>query len=71
LVDEVITVTEEEIVSAVQWLFDNANVVAEPSGAASAAAVLRDPGASSRRVAIISGGNVAAGDYARYITAAR
>ena len=69
LVDEVVTVTEQEIASAVKWLFDNANVVAEPSGAASVAAVLRHAGGSSASVAIISGGNVAPDDYARYITA--
>ena len=67
-VDEVITVDDEEIAAAVKWLFDNANVVAEPSGAASVAAVLRERPADGT-VAVISGGNVPPEDYARYITA--
>jgi threonine dehydratase len=67
-VDDVVTVDDREIAAAVKWLFDNANVVAEPSGAASVAAVLRHgadiaPGI----VAVISGGNVAPEDYAKYI----
>jgi threonine dehydratase len=68
LVDEVVTVSEQEIVAAVKWLFDNANVVAEPSGAVSVAAVLRQRRVPPGVVAIISGGNVPPEDYARYIT---
>jgi threonine dehydratase len=68
LVDDIITVDEGEIAGAVKWLFDNANLVAEPSGAASVAAVLRQGDRPSRgTVAVISGGNVAPEDYARYI----
>ena len=37
LVDDLATVSEEEIAAAVKWLFDHANVVAEPSGAVSVA----------------------------------
>jgi threonine dehydratase len=68
LVDEVVTVSESEIAAAVKWLFDNANVVAEPSGAVGVAAVLREQRLAAGTVAIISGGNVAPEDYARYIT---
>jgi threonine dehydratase len=68
LVDDVLTVSEREIVAAVKWLFDHANVVAEPSGAVSVAAILRQRPAADGIVAIISGGNVAAADYAKYIT---
>jgi threonine dehydratase len=68
LVDDVLTVSEREIAAAVKWLFDNANVVAEPSGAVSVAAVLRQRPGAAGTVAIISGGNVAPEDYARYIT---
>jgi threonine dehydratase len=68
LVDDVVTVSEQEIAAAVKWLFDNANVVAEPSGAVSVAAVLRDRKLAAGAVAVISGGNVAPEDYARYIT---
>ena len=68
LVDDLVTVDEAAIVDAVRWLFSEARIVAEPSGAASVAAVLQAgksiaPGA----VAVISGGNVSAEDYARYI----
>ena len=68
LVDDLVTVREEEIVAAVKWLFDNANVVAEPSGAVTVAAVLRERSVAPGVVAVVSGGNVAPGDYARYIT---
>lgn len=68
LVDDVLTVSEREIEGAVKWLFDHANVVAEPSGAASVAAVLRQRSAADGVVAIISGGNVSPEDYAKYIT---
>jgi threonine dehydratase len=70
LVDDVITVAEQEIASAVKWLFDNANVVAEPSGAATVGAVLHGERGGAGAVAIVSGGNVAPEDYARYITGA-
>lgn len=69
LVDEVLTVSEQEIAAAVKWLFDHAKIVAEPSGAVSVAAVLRERPAASGVVAIISGGNVPPEDYAKYITA--
>jgi threonine dehydratase len=68
LVDDVLTVDDGAIAAAVKWLFDNASVVAEPSGAASVAAVLRDRLADEDVVAVISGGNVPPEDYARYIT---
>jgi threonine dehydratase len=68
LVDEVVTVDDGEIASAVKWLFDNTNIVAEPSGAASVAAVLRERPSGGNDVAVISGGNVPPEDYARYIT---
>ena len=68
LVDRVMTVSDEAIADAVKWLFDNANVVAEPSGAASVAAVLCERSSGPGVVAIVSGGNVAPEDYARYIT---
>lgn len=63
-VDRVVTVTEEQIARAALWLFSRAKQVAEPSGAATTAAVLW-PGAGSPLedtsqvvVAILSGGNV-------------
>ena len=67
-VDDLVTVDDDAIACAVGWLFREARIVAEPSGAASVAAVLQ-AGASIRpgTVAVISGGNVSAEDYARYI----
>ena len=60
-VDDVITVTEHEILEAVRVLAENPKTVAEPSGAVAPAAWLfhRDllP-ASKAAVAVISGGNI-------------
>ena len=69
-VDEVVAVSDEEIVTAVRWLFREAHLVAEPSGAATvAAARLRQATAGKREgiVAIVSGGNVDAAQYAGYL----
>ena len=67
-VDDIVQVQDEAIVAAVKWLFREARVVAEPSGAAAVAAALAVAGASTRGlVAVISGGNVDAADFARYI----
>jgi threonine dehydratase len=65
--DAVITVEETAISDAVRWLFSEARLVAEPSGAVSVAAALaaRDPGPV---VAVISGGNV---DVERYVSCLR
>lgn len=69
LVDAVVSVTDEEIVRAVRWLFQEGRVVAEPSGAAAVAAVLaQEAPASVGTVAIVSGGNVAPDQYAALIT---
>jgi threonine dehydratase len=63
-VDEVVTVTDEEIAKAALWLFFEAKQVVEPSGAATVAAVMAGRGRlladrAPRVVAILSGGNVA------------
>ena len=67
-VDEIVTVEEHEIAGAVGWLFREAQIVAEPSGAASVAAVLKT-GTSipADTVAVISGGNVSPEDHDRYV----
>ena len=67
LVDDVITVTDDQIRGAVRWLFREANLVAEPSGAAAIAGAFAS-GASGVNVAIVSGGNVDPAAFARYIT---
>jgi len=66
-VDRIDTVDDTEIAAAVRWLFVNAKVVAEPSGAATVAAALRESATYTPPVvAIISGGNLAPEDLAKY-----
>jgi threonine dehydratase len=59
-VDEIITVTEEEIIEAMEFLWSRMKHVVEPSGAVSLAGVLSDEmNLQQKRVGIvISGGNV-------------
>jgi threonine dehydratase len=62
-VDHVITVEDPQIVDAVFWLFTNARLVSEPSGAVTTAAVLSGAldavvKVTGPIVAIISGGNM-------------
>src|SRR5271165_749728 len=60
-VDDIITVTEDEIRSAVRQIATNARIVAEPSGAVSYAAWMfhRDElPVSMKTVAVVSGGNI-------------
>jgi threonine dehydratase len=61
------SVTDDEIAAAVKWLFATAKIVAEPSGAATTAAVLARAASDDVTVAVVSGGNVAPDDFARYI----
>lgn len=66
-VDRIDTVDDSEIAAAVRWLFLRAKIVAEPSGAASVAAALRESASYTPPVvAIISGGNLAPEDLAKY-----
>ncbi len=59
-VDRILTVTDLQIIDAVLWLFSNAKIVAEPSGAAAvAAALVAKPRPRGFGVAIVSGGNIA------------
>jgi len=71
-VDEVVTVEEDEIARAVAWLFRNARLVAEPSGAVTTAAVAKGAGhidpANGAVVAVVSGGNVAPDAFAKYVS---
>ena len=64
-VDRVVTVDDSAMVAAVKWLFHEARVVAEPSGAAAVAAALAAGEAGV--VAVVSGGNVDAAAFATYI----
>lgn len=70
LVDDIVTVTEDEIAEAVRALAFRARLVAEPGGAVATAAILA--GAVELRgptVAIVSGGNVDPAMYARLLAA--
>jgi threonine dehydratase len=69
LVDEVVTVSDEQIVAAMVLLFERLKVVAEPSGASALAALLAGTvGGTGRRVGVVlSGGNVDAARFAALV----
>ncbi|HEY5218445.1 MAG TPA: pyridoxal-phosphate dependent enzyme, partial [Gemmatimonadaceae bacterium] len=60
-VEDVVLVTDDEIVDAMRMLLSSAKLMAEPAGAAAVAALItgkiRVP-ANSRMVCVVSGGNV-------------
>ena len=58
VLDGVITVSENEIRSAVRELADKAHLVSEPSGAVALAAYRRGETPPGRTVMILSGGNI-------------
>jgi threonine dehydratase len=72
LVDEIVTVSDDEIVDAMAFLFDRLKLVAEPSGAVAVAAVLsRKLDARNRSVGVVlSGGNVGAARFAELVARA-
>lgn len=60
-VDDIITVSEDEIKQAMRLLLFSARIVTEPSGAVSTAAVMfhaDEIGASGTTIAVVSGGNI-------------
>jgi threonine dehydratase len=69
LVDEVVTVSDAEIVDAMRLLFERAKTVTEPSGATAFAALLagRIDAKGLRVGATISGGNVTATRFAELV----
>lgn len=68
-VDRLVTVEEDEILAALRWLFSEAKVVAEPSGAVTVAAALgAGAGFAPPVVAVISGGNLDPSLLARYLS---
>jgi threonine dehydratase len=71
-VDEIVTVTDDEIVAAMVFLFDRLKLVTEPSGAVGVAALLnRKLDARGRSVGVvISGGNVGAARFAELVSRA-
>ncbi|GGR69971.1 threonine ammonia-lyase [Streptomyces aureoverticillatus] len=59
LVDEIVTVSEDDLSSALLLCLERAKMVVEPAGASPVAALLSDPGAfEGPVVALLSGGNV-------------
>jgi threonine dehydratase len=72
-VDEVVTVTDDEIVTAMVFLYDRLKIVAEPSGAVGTAALLSGKVAANDATVgvILSGGNVGAARFAELVSSAR
>jgi threonine dehydratase len=68
-VDEIVTVTDEEIVVAMVFLYDRMKLVAEPSGAVGVAALLSGKiDARDRTIGVVvSGGNVGAVRFAELV----
>ena len=69
LVDDVVTVTDEQIVAAMRLLFERLKVVAEPSGASALAALLAGAQheARSRVGVVLSGANIDAARFAQLV----
>jgi threonine dehydratase len=69
LVDEVVTVSDEQIVAVMVLLFERVKVVVEPSGASALAALLTGTvgGAGQRVGVVLSGANVDAGRFAALV----
>ncbi|HKU57078.1 MAG TPA: pyridoxal-phosphate dependent enzyme [Gaiellaceae bacterium] len=71
-VDEVVTVSDDEIVDAMVFLFDRVKVVVEPSGAVGVAALLSGKldGRDRAVGVVLSGGNVGAARFAELVARA-
>jgi threonine dehydratase len=71
-VDDIVTVPDAATIRAIKWLYLNARLVVEPSGAVTTAALMLGLGdidaARGPVVAIVSGGNVEPSKFAEYIT---
>jgi len=67
LVDEIVTVTDAQLVDAMRFAFERMKLVIEPSGAVGLAAVREGLVGGERIGVIISGGNVAADRFAQLI----
>jgi threonine dehydratase len=66
-VDEVVLVSDAEIVDAMTFLFDRMKLVVEPSGAVGIAALLAGRVRGERVGVVISGGNVGAARFAELV----
>jgi threonine dehydratase len=70
LVDEVVTVTDAQIVDAMRFAFERLKLVIEPSGAVGIAAVLLGLVDAPSVGVVVSGGNVAADRFAELLALA-
>ena len=61
LVDDVVAVSEQEMIDAIEILYSREQVIAEPAGAAAAAALLKRPAAQGSIVVLVTGRNLAPG----------
>lgn len=68
-VDEIVTVTDEQIVDAMRFVFERLKLVIEPSGAVGIAAVLAGKAPGGRVGVILSGGNVGTDRFAELVGA--
>ena len=67
LVDEIVTVTDEQMVEAMRFAFERLKLVIEPSGAVALAAVREGIVSGGRIGVIVSGGNVDAARFASLV----
>jgi threonine dehydratase len=67
LVDEIVTVTDQQMIEAMRFAFERLKLVIEPSGAVGIAAVLNGLVSGDRVGVIVSGGNVGAARFAELI----
>jgi threonine dehydratase len=67
LVDEIVTVTDQQMIEAMRFAFERLKVVIEPSGAVGLAAVLYGLVSGDRIGVVVSGGNVGAARFAELI----
>jgi threonine dehydratase len=70
LVDDVVTVTDDEIVATMRFLFERMKIVVEPSGASALAALMSGRVAldGARAGVVLSGGNVDAARFAELVS---
>jgi threonine dehydratase len=66
-VDDIVTVTEDQIRAAMRQIAEEAHLIAEPSGAVAIAGALKIGTTPHRTVAILSGGNVSLDAFAGII----
>jgi threo-3-hydroxy-L-aspartate ammonia-lyase len=69
LVDDIVTVSDEEIVATMRFLFERMKIVVEPSGASALAALMAGHVAldGGRAGVVLSGGNVDAARFASLV----